>query len=46
MLCSGIDKVDFIYGTELNNVLFDNISEIQDINGMPWRQRRQLRRSL
>lgn len=43
MLCSGIDKVDFIYGTELNKVLFDNVSEIQNIDGLPWRQRRNLR---
>ena len=43
MLATGIDKVDFVYGTDLDKVLFGSGSEIVDTSGMGWSQRRYYR---
>lgn len=43
MLATGINKVDFVYGTDLDKVLFGSESEIVDTSAMSWSKRRYFR---
>lgn len=41
---SGIEKFDFVYGTDLNEVLFNGVTKIEDINNLPRQERRKMRK--
>lgn len=44
ILASGIDKIKFVYGTDLDAVLFDNKSNVVNTAGMSWSTRRMYHR--